>query len=77
METRSRFTSLTLRVILILFIAAAFTTTLTTLLFSPPYPASAANLPAIHSRLQANYLVDVPPEQIIPLEMRLVDQVND
>ncbi len=72
-----RITMLTIQVILLLFIAAVLTTTLFTLLFSPPYPASAANLPVIHSSLQASYHADALSAQIAPLELRLVEQVDD
>ncbi len=73
----SRSSLLTMQMILLLVIAALLTTTLFTLLFSPPYPASASNLPAIQSRLQASYHADALRVQIAPLELRLVEQVDD
>lgn len=64
---RISYTRLTLQLILTLVIAAMVITTLVVWFFTPSYPASASNLPAIQSARQADYHAERVPPIFTPL----------
>ncbi|MEW6503787.1 MAG: hypothetical protein AB1457_07465 [Chloroflexota bacterium] len=72
---RTPFIRLTLQLTLTLLIAAIFTTTLLVLVFTPPYPASASDLPTIHAARQADYRTDHDPIPFAPLDPRAIDSI--
>lgn len=73
MLTRVSSSRLIFQVIMTLILVAMILTSLLVLVFSPSYAASASNLPAIQSPLQANYQRENLTLRVAPLKIQALE----